>query len=96
MAQAGFLVHEIAILEPSLGRPQAGGAVALTTAMAIVGRLTLGMAIDRFDQRIVTAASLASQIAALAALIVTGDPLLLFAAVALFGFSVGISSPSRR
>jgi MFS family permease len=89
MAQAGFLVHEIAILEPSLGRAQAGGAVALTTAMAIVGRLTLGMVIDRFDQRIVTAGSLASQIAALAALIVTPDPLVLFAAVALFGFSVG-------
>ncbi|MBV9394935.1 MAG: MFS transporter [Methylobacteriaceae bacterium] len=89
MAQAGFLVHEIAILEPSLGRAQAGAAVALTTAMAIVGRLTLGMVIDRFDQRVVTAASLASQIVALTAMILTRDPLVLFAAVALFGFSVG-------
>jgi predicted MFS family arabinose efflux permease len=89
MAQAGFLVHEIAILEPSLGRAQAGAAVALTTSMAIVGRLTLGMVIDRFDQRIVTAASLASQIVALAAMILTRDSLVLFAAVALFGFSVG-------
>ena len=89
MAQAGFLVHEIAILEPSLGRAQAGAAVALTTAMAIVGRLTLGMVIDRFDQRLVTAASLASQIVALAALIATREPLILFVAVALFGFSVG-------
>ena len=89
MAQAGFLVHEIAILEPSLGRAQAGAAVALTTAMAIVGRLTLGMVIDRFDQRLVTAASLASQVVALAVMIATRESLPLFVAVAIFGFSVG-------
>jgi cyanate permease len=89
MAQAGFLVHEIAILEPSLGRAEAGAAVALTTSMAIVGRLTLGMVIDRLDQRWVTALSLASQVAALAAMIWTRDALPLFAAVAVFGFSVG-------
>jgi predicted MFS family arabinose efflux permease len=89
MAQAGFLVHEIAILEPSLGRAQAGAAVALTTAFAIVGRLTLGMVIDRFDQRIVTAASLTSQVVALAVMVASREPLPLFVAVALFGFSVG-------
>jgi MFS family permease len=89
MAQAGFLVHEIAILEPSLGRTQAGAAVALTTAMAIVGRLTVGMVIDRFDHRIVTAVSLASQVVALGVMIATAEALPLFVAVALFGFSVG-------
>jgi cyanate permease len=89
MAQAGFLVHEIAMLEPSLGRPQAGAAVALTTAMAIVGRLTLGLVIDRLDQRMVTAASLATQVAALAVMAWTREALPLFVAVAVFGFSVG-------
>jgi MFS family permease len=89
MAQAGFLVHEIAIIEPSLGRAQAGAAVALTTAFAIVGRLTLGLVIDRFDQRIVTAASLASQIVALAVMLMTRQSVPLFVAVAIFGFSVG-------
>jgi MFS family permease len=89
MAQAGFLVHEIAILEPALGRASAGAAVALTTAMAIVGRLTLGMVIDRFDQRSVTALSLASQVLALGVLITTRESLPLFIAVAIFGFSVG-------
>jgi MFS family permease len=89
MAQAGFLVHEIAILEPSLGRAQAGAAVALTTAFAIVGRLTLGMVIDRFDQRMVTAASLVSQVIALAVMVATREALPLFVAVAAFGFSVG-------
>jgi cyanate permease len=89
MAQAGFLVHEIAFLEPRLGRPQAGAAVALTTAFAVVGRLTLGMVIDRLDQRIVTALSLATQVAALAVMVWTREPLPLFIAVAIFGFSVG-------
>jgi cyanate permease len=89
MAQAGFLVHEIAILEPGLGRAQAGIAVAVTTGMAIVGRLTLGMVIDRFDQRAVTALSLASQVIALAVMIATRESLPLFVAVAIFGFSVG-------
>jgi MFS family permease len=89
MAQAGFLVHEIAILEPALGRAQAGIAVAVTTAMAVVGRLTLGMVIDRFDQRVVTAASLASQIVALGVMVATREALPLFMAVAIFGFSVG-------
>lgn len=89
MAQAGFLVHEIAILELSLGRAQAGIAVAVTTGMAIVGRLTLGMVIDRFDQRAVTALSLASQVIALAVMIATRELLPLFVAVAIFGFSVG-------
>jgi cyanate permease len=83
------LVHEIAILEPSLGRAQAGAAVALTTAFAIVGRLTLGMVIDRLDQRWVTALSLVSQVAALAVMIAVRQPLPLFVAVAVFGFSVG-------
>ncbi len=89
MAQAGFLVHEIAILEPSLGRAQAGIAVAITTAMAIVGRLTLGMVIDRFDQRVVTALSLASQVIAVAVMVASRGALPLFVAVAIFGFSVG-------
>jgi cyanate permease len=89
MAQAGFLVHEIAVLEPRLGRAQAGAAVALTTACAIVGRLTLGMVIDRLDQRWVTALSLISQVAALAVMIAAREPLPLFVVVAVFGFSVG-------
>src|SRR5262249_23108708 len=39
LAQVGFLVHQIAIIEPSLGRPLAGATVSVSTAMAVVGRL---------------------------------------------------------
>jgi MFS family permease len=89
MAQVGFLVHQIALLEPSLGRAQAGVAVAVTTAMAIVGRLGAGAFIDRIDQRKATAVSVGSQAAALFVMTQTNDPTWLIAACAVFGLSVG-------
>ena len=49
LSQAGFLVHLIAFLEPTIGRNTAGIAVAITTAMAIVGRLVLGTIADRTE-----------------------------------------------
>ena len=88
-SQAGFLVHQIAFLEPALGRNASGIAVAITTAMAIFGRLTLGAFADRIDQRIASALSLISQAAALALMASSTDRAVLFAACALYGFSVG-------
>ena len=72
MAQAGFLVHQIAFLEPTIGRSQAGIAVAITTTMAMLGRIILG-AIDWTDQRLLSALSLVSQCAALALMTQTTD-----------------------
>jgi len=88
-SQAGFLVHQLAFLEPALGRNPSGIAVALTTGMAIVGRLLLGAFAERIDQRSASALSLVSQAAALALMLVSIDPHVLFAASALYGFSVG-------
>jgi MFS family permease len=89
MAQIGFIVHQIALLEPKIGRPGAGLAVALTTFMAVIGRLCLGMVVDRLNPRLVTATSLVSQAAALLAIIQTDEASVLFAACALFGFTIG-------
>ena len=89
MSQAGFLVHQIAFLEPSLGRAQTGVAVAATTAMAIVGRLSLGTIAHRINQRLASALSLASQAAALLVMTQTNDPAVLLAACIVYGFSVG-------
>jgi MFS family permease len=89
MAQIGFIVHEIALLEPKIGRAGAGLAVALTTFMAVIGRLCLGMVVDRLNPRLVTAASLVSQAVALLAIIQTDDASVLFAACAIFGFTIG-------
>lgn len=89
MSQAAFLVHIIAFLEPSMGRNAAGMAVAVTTAMAIAGRLVLGALAHRIDQRTASALSLVSQAAALGLMIQTEDANLLFLACAIYGFSVG-------
>jgi predicted MFS family arabinose efflux permease len=88
-SQCGFLVHQIAFLEQSIGRAGAGAAVAITTAMAIIGRLALGAMANWLDQRIASAVSLSSQAAALAVMMHTGDEATLLAACAVYGFSVG-------
>jgi MFS family permease len=89
MAQVGFLVHQIAFLEPRLGRSAAGVAVAVTGIMAVTGRVGLGLVIDRLNQRLVSGFSFATQSAALLLMIGATDPVVLFAACALFGLSVG-------
>lgn len=95
-AQVGFLVHQIAFLEPKVGLQTASYAVAVTTAMAVLGRLVVGAVIDRLNQRIVSAVSFVSQSFALLALINSDDQAVMFAACAVFGFSVGnlITFPS--
>lgn len=89
LAQVGFIVHQIAFLEPTLGRNGAGLAVAVTTIMAVVGRVGLGFIIDRLDQRQLTAISLVTQAVALLVMTLTASPWLLYVCCAIFGFSVG-------
>lgn len=96
VAQIGFIVHQIALLEPKVGRPGAGFAIALTTSMAVIGRLCLGMVVDRLNPRLVTTVSLASQAAALLVITQTDNATALFAACSVFGFTIGnlITLPS--
>ena len=89
MAQVGFIVHQIAMLEPKIGPVRAGFAVSVMTSMAIVGRLSLGMVADRIDPRIAAAVSLLSQAAALLTIWQTDDVQMVLAASAVFGFSIG-------
>jgi predicted MFS family arabinose efflux permease len=95
-AQVGFIVHLIAFLDPVIGRGNAATAVALLTAMAVVGRVLFSTVIDRLNQRLASAISFASQAAALLIIIHSRDATVLIAACALFGFSVGnlITLPS--
>ena len=88
-AQVGFIVHLIAFLDPAIGREHAAIAVALLTAMAVVGRVLFSTVIDRLNQRLASAISFASQAVALAIIINSRNEMLLMAACALFGFSVG-------
>jgi MFS family permease len=95
-AQVGFVVHLISFLDPLIGREHAAVAVALLTAMAVLGRVLFSTVIDRLNQRLASALSFASQAVALAVIINSRDEVLLIAACALFGFSVGnmITLPS--
>jgi MFS family permease len=95
-AQVGFIVHLIAFLDPVIGRASAATAVALLTAMAMAGRLLFSTVIDRLNQRLASAISFVSQAVALVIIINSQSEMVLIAACALFGFSVGnlITLPS--
>jgi cyanate permease len=72
-----------------IGRERAAIAVALLTAMAVVGRVLFSTVIDRLNQRLASAISFVSQAVALALIINLHNDIALMAACALFGFSVG-------
>ena len=63
--------------------------MAITTTMAVVGRIGLGTVIDLLNQRATSAASFASQAAALLVMTQTNDATVLLAACAVYGLSVG-------
>ena len=88
-AQVGFIVHLISFLNSVIGRQQAAIAVALLTAMAVVGRVLFSFVIDRMNQRLASALSFVSQAIALLIIINIHRDYALIAACALFGFSVG-------
>jgi MFS family permease len=88
-AQVGFIVHLISFLDPVIGRERAAIAVAMLTAMAMAGRVLFSTVIDQLNQRLASAISFASQAVALAIIIHSRNDMVLIAACALFGFSVG-------
>ncbi|MBR1158208.1 MFS transporter [Bradyrhizobium elkanii] len=88
-AQVGFIVHLIAHLDQVIGRERATVAMALLTAMAVVGRVSFSFVIDRLNQRLASALSFVSQAIALAVIINVHNDVAQIAACALFGFSVG-------
>ncbi len=77
LAQMGFIIHQVTFLEPLIGRYAAGLAVTIMAAMAVVGRLSLGLFVDRLDPRLACAASMTSQAAALFVLLQSTNPTVL-------------------
>ena len=82
-------MHQVALLEPMLDRSLAAVAVAITTIMAVAGRLCLGMVVDRLDPRWATTVSLTTQAGALFVIAVHPTVMSLFLACAVYGFSIG-------
>jgi MFS family permease len=96
IAQVAFIVHQIAFMEPIVGRAQAALSVSAMTICAVIGRLTLGAVVDRLDPRWISSGSMFSQAVALFCMTRTTDPALLIVCCAAYGFSVGniITLPS--
>jgi MFS family permease len=96
IAQVAFIVHQIAFMEPIVGRAQAAVSVSVMTTFAVIGRLTLGALVDRLDPRLISCVSMFSQAAALFAMTRTTDTTYLLICCAAYGFSVGniITLPS--
>jgi len=89
VAQVGFIVHQLAFLQPALGRLQAALAVSATTVSALLGRVIAGTLGDRIDRRRLSAAIFATQAVALAVMARSTSPPTLFVSSMVFGLNVG-------
>jgi MFS family permease len=87
-AQVGLIAHLLTLLVPTLGEQGAAGAVSLTTACAVIGRLLLGAIIDRLDRRIAAAANFALQACGFL-LLSGGSATAVLAGCVLFGLGLG-------
>src|SRR5262245_52291465 len=87
--QVGVIVHQVAFLFPSLGRHGAGMAVLVTSSTAVIGRIALGLVVDRLDQRRLAAFLLVAQAGALFVMLQSTTPRSVYLACAVFGFGVG-------
>jgi len=97
IAQVGLIVHQVSFLLPHLGAEGASVAVGLTTLCAVLGRIGLGLVIDRLDQRRAAAAGMAIQVVGeVLMMALPGVPAALYVGCACFGLSVGntITLPS--
>jgi MFS family permease len=88
LSQVGFLTHLVPMLKD---RPAVdpGLAVGVNAVAALVGRVVLGFVIDRFEPRRASAICFLVQVAAIAVLARAALPAVVYAACALYGFSVG-------
>lgn len=96
-AQVGLIVHQVSFLLPHVGAEVASLAVGLTTVCAVIGRVGLGLVIDRVDQRGAAALGMAVQAAGEVLLMLRPDlPGAVYLGCAAFGLSVGntITLPS--
>jgi len=87
--QVAYLVHQMSFLSQTLGSAGAASAVSLTAAASIIGRLSLGAFIDRYDKRYVTMCLLFIQGLTLLALAISNHVLVLYLGTFAFGLTMG-------
>jgi MFS family permease len=87
--QVGFLTHQVAYLSPILGPTATAWAVSLTTSSAVVGRLLVGLFVDKLDRRVVACGIFLVQSAGTALLAANPSAAMLYLGCALFGLGLG-------
>jgi predicted MFS family arabinose efflux permease len=88
-AQIGLVAHLIPRLGPVLGTSTAALAISLITICAIAGRVLLGRLIGQHDRRTAAMLNLMVQASGTGLLVVSEDPVALWAGCVLFGLGFG-------
>src|SRR5262249_11911611 len=89
MVQVGFLTHQVAYLSPIVGPIATAWAVSLTTLSAVVGRLLVGLLVDKLDRRAVACGNFLVQSAGTALLAANPSTPMLYVGCILFGLGLG-------
>ena len=88
-AQISLIIHQMSFLKPLIGARGAALAVSLTSISAVLGRLIVGLFIDRVNRRAVVASNFLLQAAAVTLMLAASAPALLYVACVMFGLGVG-------
>ncbi|MBT6501112.1 MAG: MFS transporter [Deltaproteobacteria bacterium] len=87
--QMAFLVHQVSFLSIYLGKMGAAAAVSITAGASIMGRLTLGTFVDRFDKRYTAMICFLAQGLAVLTLAFSQQVAVLYFCTFLFGLTMG-------
>lgn len=88
-AQISIIIHQVSFLKPTLGTEGAAWAVSLTSICAVLGRLAVGLFVDRVNRRAVIAGNFLLQATSIVLMLSASGPVLLYVACAMFGLGVG-------
>jgi len=88
-AQISIIIHQVSFLKPTLGTEGAAWAVSLTSVCAVLGRLTVGLFVDRVNRRAAIAGNFLLQATSVVLMLSGPGPALLYVACAMFGLGVG-------
>jgi len=90
LAQGGFLIHQVLILQPTFGFVAAAMVVSVTTIMGAVGRAVFTAVGNRWPSRQIAAAMFALQAVGLGLTAIGGEAWVLVAGSVAFGLTMGI------
>jgi MFS family permease len=88
-AQISVIIHQVSLLKPTLGTEGAAWAVSVTSTCAVLGRLAVGLFVDRVNRRAVIAGNFLLQATSIGLMLSDPGPALLYLACAMFGLGVG-------